>query len=68
MNWGISIVWNLNDIFNVFSFMDFDYEECLGSDVICIKYYFGIVFSVEIVVKGFDDFDEVVMVGMWKFN
>lgn len=68
VNWGISTVWNPNDIFNAFSFTDFDYEERPGSDAIRIKYYTGIASSVEFVAKGFDDFDEAVMAGMWKFN
>lgn len=68
VNWGISTVWNPNDIFNAFSFTDFDYEERPGSDAIRIKYYTGVASSVELVVKGFDDFDQAVMAGMWKFN
>ncbi len=68
VNWGISTVWNPNDIFNAFSFTDFDYEERPGSDAIRIKYYTGIASSVELVAKGFDNFEEAVMAGMWKFN
>jgi len=34
INWGISSVWNPNDIFNAFSFTDFDYEERPGSDAV----------------------------------
>jgi len=68
VNWGISTVWNPNDIFNAFSFTDFDYEERPGSDAVRVKYYTGVASSVELVVKGFDDFDEAVMAGMWKFN
>lgn len=68
VNWGISTVWNPNDIFNAFSFTDFDYEERPGSDAIRVKYYTGVASSVELVVKGFDDFEEAVMAGMWKFN
>lgn len=68
VNWGISTVWNPNDIFNAFSFTDFDYEERPGSDAIRIKYYTGVASSVEVVAKGFDDIKEAVIAGMWKFN
>lgn len=68
INWGISMVWNFNDIFNVFVFIDFDYEEWLGSDVFWVKYYIGFVLSVELAVGMFDDIDEVMMAGFWWFN
>lgn len=32
INWGIATVWNANDLFNTFNFLDFDYEERPGSD------------------------------------
>jgi len=27
INWGQTFVWNANDVFNSYSFFDFDYEE-----------------------------------------
>ncbi|HQU58464.1 MAG TPA: hypothetical protein PLU64_04690, partial [Saprospiraceae bacterium] len=68
INWGISTVWNPNDIFNAFSFTDFDYEERPGSDALRIKRYTGFASSVELAVRMFDNFDEAVIAGMWKFN
>lgn len=68
VNWGISTVWNPNDIFNAFSFTDFDYEERPGSDAVRIKYYTGVASSIEVVAKGFDQFEEAVIAAMWKFN
>ncbi len=68
INWGISTVWNPNDIFNAFSFTDFDYEERPGSDALRVKYYTGFASSVELAVRMFDDFDEAAIAGMWKFN
>ncbi len=38
INWGISNVWNPNDLFNTYNFLDFDYEERAGSDAIKAKY------------------------------
>lgn len=40
INWGMNFVWNPNDIFNAYSFFDFDYVERPGSDAIRLQYYF----------------------------
>ena len=32
INWGLNTIWNPNDLFNAFNFLDFDYEERPGSD------------------------------------
>ena len=41
INWGISTAWNPNDIFNAYSFFDFDYIKRPGSDALRFKYYTG---------------------------
>lgn len=41
INWGQTFVWNPNDLFNSYSYFDFDYEEKPGSDAIRIQYYVG---------------------------
>lgn len=68
VNWGINSVWNPNDIFNAFAFTDFDYEERPGSDALRVKYFTGFASSLELAVKIFDNFDEAVIAGMWKWN
>ncbi|MCB0489096.1 MAG: hypothetical protein R2820_10630 [Cyclobacteriaceae bacterium] len=68
INWGVNLVWNPNDLFNVYSFFDFDYEERPGSDAIRIKRYTGFASSVELAATLNDDFDKTVMAGMWKVN
>ena len=40
INWGINNIWNPNDIFNAYNFLDFDYEERPGSDAIRIQRFF----------------------------
>lgn len=40
INWGITTTWNPNDIFNVYNFLDFDYEERPGVDGAKIQYLF----------------------------
>ncbi len=68
INWGISTVWNPNDIFNTFSYTDFDYEERPGSDAARIKYYTGVASSIEIAANIADTWDERVMAVMYKWN
>ncbi len=51
INWGRSLVWNPNDIFNSFSYYDFDYAEKPGADAIKAVRYFGSASSVEMVAK-----------------
>ena len=68
VNWGINTVWNPNDIFNAFSFTDFDYEERPGSDALRVTYYTGFASSVEIVAGAFDTWDEATIAGLWRFN
>ena len=41
INWGQTFVWNPNDLFNSYSYFDFDYEEKPGSDAVRIQYYVG---------------------------
>lgn len=41
INWGINNIWNPNDIFNAYNFLDFDYEERPGTDAIRIQRFFN---------------------------
>lgn len=68
INWGINTVWNPHDIFNAFSYFDFDYEERPGSDAVRVTYYTGATSSVEFAMKAFENSDEIVAGGLWKFN
>ena len=38
VNWGINTIWNSNDLFNAYNFIDFDYVERPGSDVLRVIY------------------------------
>ena len=51
INWGISSVWNPNDLFNVQNYFDFDYIEQPGSDAIRMQYYTGASSSAELALK-----------------
>jgi len=58
VNWGMTFIWNPNDIFNSYSFFDFDYEERPGTDAIEVNYYtsatsqVGLVFELSDSLKG----------------
>ncbi len=68
INWGTNLVWNPNDLFNTYSFFDFDYEERPGTDGLRVKRYLGSTSSVEFASSFNDDFDEIVMAGNWTIN
>ncbi len=68
VNWGISTVWNPNDLFNAFDYTDFDYEERPGSDALRVKYYTGFAASVEGVISAFDNWQEARLGAKWNFN
>ena len=67
INWGQTFVWNPNDIFNSYSYFDFDYEEKPGSDAIRLQYYTGSASSAELVVKS-DSSKEIAIAGLYRFN
>ncbi|MBI9056186.1 MAG: hypothetical protein JEZ01_00300 [Labilibaculum sp.] len=68
INWGINLVWNPNDVFNSFSYFDFDYEERPGSDAINIRHYIGATSSVEIVYKIAKSTNEMALAAMYRFS
>jgi len=51
INWGKNMVWNPNDIFNAYSFFDFDYVEKPGCDALRVRYYTGASTDAEVSVK-----------------
>ncbi|MGQ1889420.1 hypothetical protein ACT29H_03160 [Thermophagus sp. OGC60D27] len=51
INWGQAMVWNPNDIFNAYSYFDFDYPERPGIDGVRLQLYTGVASQVEGVVK-----------------
>jgi hypothetical protein len=68
INWGINMAWNPNDIFNAFSYFDFDYEERPGSDALLLKYYTGNASSIEIAGKMADSLADFTGGALWKIN
>ena len=68
INWGMNLVWNPNDIFNTYNFLDFDYEERPGSDAVRIQYYTGDFSKIELTAKKGEQNDDLIAAGMYKFN
>jgi len=52
INWGQTFVWNPNDIFNTYSFFDFDYPERQGCDAVRTTYYHNATASSELAVSA----------------
>lgn len=68
VNWGVNLVWNPNDIFNSFSYFDFDYEERPGTDAVRVQYYTGVTSSAELVYKPGRDNAHTALAGMYRFS
>jgi hypothetical protein len=67
INWGQTLVWNPNDIFNAYSFFDFDYIERPGSDAVKLQYYPNSSSAVELAVKA-DYNNKITAAGLYRFN
>ncbi len=52
INWGMNLVWNPNDLFNTFSYFDYDYEERPGCDALRVKYFEDATSSLELAFKA----------------
>ena len=67
INWGQTFVWNVNDVFNVYSYFDFDYEERPGSDAARIQIYPNYTSTIDLAVKV-DSAHMVTAAAMYRFN
>ena len=67
INWGQTMVWNPNDVFNVQNYFDFDYPEKPGSDAVRIQYYPSFTSTVELAAK-LDHNNKLTAAGYYKFN
>ena len=57
INWGQTFVWYPNDLFNSYSFFDFDYIERPGCDAFRCTYYHNETSFSELVVSADKDYD-----------
>ncbi len=67
INWSQTYVWNPNDIFNTYSYFDFDYEEKPGSDAVRLQYFTSASSKAEIAVKADKD-RKITAAGFYRFN
>ncbi len=68
INWGLNLVWNPNDIFNAYSYFDFDYEERPGTDAVRVQYYLNSTSSAEIAFKPGRSANEMIAAGLYRFT
>ncbi|MEA3443721.1 MAG: hypothetical protein U9R19_03245 [Bacteroidota bacterium] len=67
INWGQNFVWNPNDIFNSYSFFDFDYAERPGADALRVQYYTSMSSLAEIAIKANHN-NDITAAGLYRFN
>lgn len=68
INWGINTVSNPNDLFNIYSFYDFDYPERPGSDAIRVQHFLSWASRVELAVSPAREISETVAAALYAFN
>jgi len=68
INWGQNLVWNPNDVFNAYSYFDFDYEERPGTDAVRVQYFTGYTSAAEFVYQLGESVDDMSFMGLYKFS
>ncbi len=68
INWGKNLAWNPNDLFNAYSFFDFDYEERPGADALRIQYYTSGNSSVETAINYTDNWEDNTIALKYNFH
>lgn len=67
INWGKTFAFNPNDMFNTYSYFDFDYEEKPGTDAARAIYYTGVATSLEL-AANIDSAQKVSAALRWNAN
>lgn len=68
INWGKNLAWNPNDLFNAYSFFDFDYEERPGVDAVRLEYYLSGDSSLETAINYTDHWSENTLALKYNFH
>jgi hypothetical protein len=68
INWGKNLIWNPNDLFNAYSYFDFDYEERPGSDAVRLEYFTSFTSHAELVYQLADSMEAMAFSGLYGFN
>lgn len=67
ISWGQSLIWNPNDVFNTYSYFDFDYPERSGVDALRLKYNTSSTSMLDAAVK-IDRYNQVTAAIRYKFK
>jgi hypothetical protein len=67
INWGQTFVWNVNDVFNAYSYFDFDYEERPGSDAVRLEIFPNYTSTIELAAK-IDSSKRITAAALYRFN
>lgn len=69
INWGVTNIWNPNDLFNAYNFLDFDYEEKPGTDALRVEYALkkGMA-TIEFAYRPAKSLDKTTIALLYKFN
>lgn len=67
INWGQTFVWNPNDVFNAYSYFDFDYVEKPGSDAVRLQVFPTFSSTIEL-AAAMDSDEDVTAAAMYRFN
>lgn len=68
INWGVNLVSNPNDLFNTYSFFDFDYVERPGADALRVQYNMGFASRLEVALSPGRKNRESTGALLWAFN
>lgn len=68
VNWGINMMSNPNDLFNIYSFYDFDYPERPGTDAVRIQHFLDWASRVEVAFSPAREIRNSVAAGLYVFN
>lgn len=66
INWGKTMVWNPNDLFNAYAYLDFDYEERPGTDALSLQYNWSYASSVDLGYRIGASINESVIAMMYR--
>ncbi len=67
VNWGQTLVWNPNDIFNTYSYFDIDYPERPGCDALRVTFYHNETASTE-AAASLDRYNRVTAAMLHRWN
>lgn len=68
VNWGINTVTNPNDLFNIYSFYEFDYPERPGTDAIRVQHFIDWASRVEVAFSPAREMRNSVAAALYAFN